>query len=67
MTDKTEQQTASSKIAGRTFDFDDYKKDDEVSSGLAKTHEQISDNYASSPLDDAVENNVETQNRDQNK
>ncbi|PLT35050.1 YozQ family protein [Bacillus sp. V5-8f] len=44
----------STEIAGRTFDFEDYNKDEEVSSGLAETHEQMSDHYAG--RGDTVEN-----------
>ncbi|RFU65344.1 YozQ family protein [Peribacillus glennii] len=51
---KKKQPFDSSGIAGRTFDFDDYNKDDEVSSGLAETHEQMSDHYAG--RGDTVEN-----------
>ena len=34
-----------SDIAGRTYDVSDYGKDDELSKGLATTHEQVSDAY----------------------
>jgi hypothetical protein len=37
--------TDSTKIAGRVFHTDDYQKNDELSSGLAATHEQVSDAY----------------------
>ncbi|RFU70466.1 DUF4025 domain-containing protein [Peribacillus saganii] len=33
------------KIAGRTYNSEDYYKDDEVSIGLATTHEQVSDHF----------------------
>ncbi|MGG3498101.1 YozQ family protein [Peribacillus simplex] len=36
----------SSEIAGRIYDVSDYKREDAVSSGLATTHEQVSDTYA---------------------
>ncbi|MFE4132453.1 YozQ family protein [Peribacillus sp. YIM B13482] len=36
----------SSEIAGRIYDVSDYKREDVVSSGLATTHEQVSDTYA---------------------
>ncbi|PLS18515.1 DUF4025 domain-containing protein [Bacillus sp. M6-12] len=42
---KKEELEKSLEIAGRTFDTEDYKKDDEVSIGLATTHEQVSDHY----------------------
>ena len=35
----------STEIAGRTFETSDYQKNDELSSGLATTHEQVSDAY----------------------
>jgi hypothetical protein len=35
----------SSKIANRVYDSKDYLKKDELSSGLATTHEQVSDAY----------------------
>jgi hypothetical protein len=33
-------------IAGRMYDTSDYKKNEELSKGLAITHEQASDSYA---------------------
>lgn len=38
-------QNKSTEIAGRTFDTSDYEKNDTLSSGLATTHEQVSDAY----------------------
>jgi hypothetical protein len=35
----------STKLAGRTYDTSDYQKKDNLSSGLATTHEQVSDTY----------------------
>lgn len=35
----------SQEIAGRVYDPSDYQKNDELSSGLAETHEQFSDVY----------------------
>ena len=32
-------------VAGRMFDTADYEKKDQLSSGLATTHEQVSDTY----------------------
>lgn len=32
-------------LAGRQYDVADYTKNDQVSSGLATTHEQVSDAY----------------------
>lgn len=39
------QSKESSKIAGKTYDVSDYQKKDQLSSGLAVTHEQVSDTY----------------------
>jgi hypothetical protein len=35
----------SQNVAGRVYDPSDYQKTDQLSSGLAETHEQISDAY----------------------
>lgn len=35
----------SQKVAGRVYDPSDYQKNDQISSGLAETHEQFSDSY----------------------
>lgn len=35
----------SQQIAGRVYDVSDYQKSDQLSSGLAETHEQFSDSY----------------------
>lgn len=35
----------SSKLANRYYNPEDYKKTDQLSSGLATTHEQVSDSY----------------------
>ncbi|WP_285766889.1 YozQ family protein [Peribacillus sp. SI8-4] len=43
--DKKESKQESSHIAGRVYDVSDYKRDDTLSSGLAATHEQVSDVY----------------------
>ncbi|OLS38465.1 YozQ family protein [Bacillus sp. MRMR6] len=37
--------TNSTEIAGRIYHTSDYQKSDELSSGLATTHEQVSDSY----------------------
>ncbi|WP_057913647.1 YozQ family protein [Peribacillus muralis] len=37
-------------IAGRVYDVSDYKRDDTLSSGLATTHEQVSDAYNASGI-----------------
>lgn len=36
----------STKLAARTYSPEDYNKQDQLSSGLATTHEQVSDSYA---------------------
>ncbi|MDQ6600154.1 MULTISPECIES: YozQ family protein [Bacillus] len=38
-------QNGSTEIAGRNFNANDYQKNDALSSGLATTHEQVSDTY----------------------
>ncbi|AST91836.1 YozQ family protein [Sutcliffiella cohnii] len=40
-----ENKDKSTDIAGRTYDVKDYNRSDELSSGLAETHEQVSDSY----------------------
>jgi len=32
-------------VAGRIYEVEDYKRKDTLSSGLAKTHEQVSDTF----------------------
>ncbi|MDM5358545.1 YozQ family protein [Peribacillus sp. RS7] len=44
--DSKQSKNESSEIAGRTYDVSDYKREDTLSSGLATTHEQVSDTYA---------------------
>ncbi|MDM5212822.1 YozQ family protein [Peribacillus sp. NJ4] len=44
--DSKQSKNESSEIAGRTYDASDYKREDTLSSGLATTHEQVSDTYA---------------------
>jgi hypothetical protein len=52
----------STKIAGRVYQTDDYQKSDELSSGLATTHEQVSDAYMEGEvggvMDDVAGNNI---------
>ena len=38
-------QHPSQSIAGKTYEVEDYKRDDQLSAGLAETHEQVSDSY----------------------
>ncbi|SFC79046.1 Protein of unknown function [Bacillus sp. OV322] len=44
-------QNSTSEIAGKHFKVEDYKKDDQLSSGLAETHEQVSDDYMAGTID----------------
>ncbi|MGE6612743.1 YozQ family protein [Peribacillus sp. NPDC076916] len=44
--DSKQSKNESSEIAGRIYDVSDYKREDNLSSGLATTHEQVSDTYA---------------------
>lgn len=43
MNDKVNEE--SSKLANRYFNPEDYKKEDQLSSALAETHEQVSDTF----------------------
>jgi hypothetical protein len=45
----------SQKIAGRVYDPSDYQKNDELSSGLAETHEQFSDVYMEGEISAVIE------------
>jgi hypothetical protein len=49
----------SSQIAGRQYEVEDYKRQDELSSGLATTHEQASDDYMEGTIDAMFEKNVD--------
>ncbi|KAB2330651.1 YozQ family protein [Bacillus mesophilum] len=53
MTKKNQQ---SLELAGRTYRPDDYKKEDQLSSGLAHTHEQVSDTLTEGTIDGKIEN-----------
>lgn len=44
--DRKQSKNESSEVAGRIYDVSDYKREDPLSSGLARTHEQVSDTYA---------------------
>lgn len=44
--DSKQSKNESSEVAGRIYDVSDYKREDPLSSGLATTHEQVSDTYA---------------------
>ena len=59
----------STEIAGRTFETSDYQKNDELSSGLATTHEQVSDAYMEGEIgaviDDVNGKDIPLKNTDQ--
>ncbi|CAM4003173.1 YozQ family protein [Mesobacillus thioparans] len=42
-------------VAGRMYETADYQRDDELSKGLAMTHEQASDSYAEGEVGGKVE------------
>lgn len=48
------QSNDSSKLAGRTYDVSDYQKKDQLSSGLAYTHEQVSDAYMEGEINPVI-------------
>ncbi|MGG1399911.1 YozQ family protein [Bacillus salipaludis] len=54
MTNK--EQNNNSEIAGRIFHTDDYQKKDQLSSGLATTHEQVSDTYMEGEIGAVIDN-----------
>jgi hypothetical protein len=43
-------------IAGRVYDPSDYQKSDQLSSGLAETHEQFSDAYMEGEIGAVIDN-----------
>jgi hypothetical protein len=45
----------SSKLAGRTYDVSDYQKNDQLSAGLATTHEQVSDAYVEGEIKPVID------------
>ncbi|KKI93405.1 hypothetical protein WQ54_03985 [Bacillus sp. SA1-12] len=49
----------SNQIAGRHYEAEDYKRQDELSEGLATTHEQASDDYMEGTIDANFEENVD--------
>ncbi|WP_053367551.1 YozQ family protein [Bacillus sp. FJAT-27245] len=42
-------------IAGRIYEPSDYKKNDQLSAGLAETHEQVSDAYMEGEIGGKIE------------
>lgn len=45
-------------IAGRYYEAEDYNRNDQLSSGLATTHEQVSDAYMEGQADAVIEDVV---------
>ncbi|WP_077624890.1 YozQ family protein [Sediminibacillus massiliensis] len=43
------------KVAEKMYDPFDYSKDDQVSHGLAVTHEQVSDDYTEGTIDGRID------------
>lgn len=48
----------SANIAGRYYESEDYTRNDQLSSGLATTHEQVSDAYMEGQADAVIEDVV---------
>ncbi|HZG72680.1 MAG TPA: YozQ family protein [Chondromyces sp.] len=46
----------STELAGRHFEMEDYKRNDELSQGLAITHEQATDSWTEGTIDGVMEN-----------
>jgi Protein of unknown function (DUF4025) len=44
------------KIAGQQYHTDDYERQDELSSSLAQTHEQVSDAYFEGEINGTIDN-----------
>jgi hypothetical protein len=42
-------------LAGRQYEVEDYNRNDQLSSGLATTHEQVSDSYMEGEIAPVVE------------
>jgi hypothetical protein len=53
---KKKSQTQSTQLAGRTYEPNDYQRKDELSQGLAMTHEQASDSLTEGTIDGTIEN-----------
>jgi hypothetical protein len=41
-------------VAGRIYEVEDYKREDTLSSGLAKTHEQVSDTFTEGEIQPVI-------------
>ncbi|MRX71499.1 DUF4025 domain-containing protein [Bacillus lacus] len=53
--EKKQNQPDTTKLADRYFETDDYQRDDELSAGLAKTHEQVTDDYYEGTIEGKME------------
>ncbi|HZH59552.1 MAG TPA: YozQ family protein [Metabacillus sp.] len=53
---KKNQNNESAKVAGKTYEVEDYKANDTLSSGLATTHEQVSDAYMEGEVNAVIDN-----------
>ncbi|MDR4887235.1 YozQ family protein [Fredinandcohnia sp. QZ13] len=60
MKDKLENSTE--ELAARHYQPGDYEKDDQLSSGLATTHEQVSDSYMEGEIAAPFNNKTKTKN-----
>ena len=47
--------SANTELAGRTYHTSDYQRQDELSNGLAVTHEQASDSYMEGEIGGKIE------------
>ncbi|PJN88852.1 YozQ family protein [Bacillus sp. mrc49] len=62
--DNQKSKEKSSNIAGKVYDVSDYKRDDTLSSGLATTHEQVSDVYNAGGITSADRNEKDSENEE---
>jgi len=53
---KDKNQNTTEDLAARYYQPEDYDKDDQLSSGLAETHEQVSDSYMEGEIKAVVDN-----------
>jgi hypothetical protein len=53
--DKKNSATNSTELAGRTYETSDYQRNDVMSTGLATTHEQVSDTYMEGEIGATIE------------
>jgi hypothetical protein len=51
---KNTQNNDNLKLAGRDYQVEDYKRNDQLSSGLATSHEQVSDSYMMGEVDSLI-------------